>query len=103
MWSIVTAQPLRVRFSAQLRIIAMSYVAGGCVAALGLLAVLALTPTGEAVRDYVDHRFAEFTDRVRLAATVVEGAPVAVSAPPLPLDLIADDAHSQALIPADVV
>src|SRR4051812_31169749 len=102
MWSIVTAQPLRARLSAQIRIVAMSYVAGGCVAALGLLAVLALTPTGEAVRDAVNHRFTEFTDRVRLAI-VVGGAPVAVPTPQLPLDLVADDAPTPALMPADVV
>src|SRR6266849_2371524 len=66
------------RASGNLRIVAMSYLAGGCLAAVGLVAVVALTPTGEAVREVLTAPFVQLTERGRPPVRQAEVASTAV-------------------------
>jgi hypothetical protein len=66
------------RASGNVRIVAMSYLAGGCLATVSLVAVVALTPTGEAVREVLTAPFVRLAERGRPPARVVDVASTGV-------------------------
>ena len=70
MWSALDTERLRARFSGQFRIVGLSYVGGGGVAAACLVAVVLLTPAGNAVREALTLPLAQLVEQLAPAGSM---------------------------------
>jgi hypothetical protein len=100
---VLNSQLPRAWVSGNLRIVAMSYLAGGCLAAVGLVAVVALTPAGEAVREALTAPFVQLAERGRPPARVVDVAPIEVATLLVRVEPAGEDALSTAASPVNVI